>query len=105
VHFALQGLFSVVETGTDDEWLKAHHPALRDVYVVRPGKGGYRYLRNVADRLQAVGFQFDVDSNVWIRPKVVAGVPSLIDVRTLQEKRPPPEGVDTRTGLPLDYWD
>ena len=78
-----QGLFSVVETGTGDAWLEAYHPTLSDAYVVRPGKGGYRYLSNVAGRLEAVGFRFDAESKVWLRPKAAG----LIDRKTLREKR------------------
>ena len=112
-----QGFFSVVETGTGDDWLQAFHPGLREAYVVRPGKGGYPYLNNVAGRLQAVGFRFDANVRAWVRPKVVDGVQSAIDVRTLEERRapavpaaPPPERsvdslVDRKTGLPADYWD
>jgi len=127
-----QGLFSVVETGTGDAWLQAYHPAVRDAYVVRPGKGGYRYLRNVAGRLQAVGFRPDATGKLWVRPKVVDGVRSAIDLTTLQELPPVPAApagaaapaapaprpadqvggpqvgasrVDPKTGLPLDFWD
>ena len=122
-----QGFFSVVETGTDDDWLQAYHPALRDAYVVRPGKGGYPYLKNVAGRLQAVGFRLDASGKVWVRPKVVDGVRSAIDVTTLQERAVPAapaaapaalavpaarpadqvvdSPVDRKTGLPADYWD
>ena len=122
-----QGFFSVVETGTGDAWLQAYHPAVRDAYVVRPGKGGYAYLRNVAGRLQAVGFRPDATGKLWVRPKVVDGVRSAIDLTTLQELPPVPAAaagtaapappaprpadqvgdspVDTKTGLPLDFWD
>ena len=123
-----QGFFSVVETGTGDDWLQAYHPALREAYVVRPGKGGYPYLKNVAGRLQAVGFRLDATGKVWVRPKVVDGVRSAIDVTTLQElavpavpaaapaaapaapaTRPADQVVDSlvdrKTGLPAGYWD
>ena len=121
-----QGFFSVVETGTGDDWLQAYHPALREAYVVRPGKAGYPYLKNVAGRLQAVGFLLDTTGKVWIRPKVVDGVRSAIDVTTLQERAVPAAPavlaapvtqaalptardvdslVDRKTGLPVGYWD
>ena len=123
-----QGFFSVVETGTGDEWLQAYHPAVRDAYVVRPGKGGYPYLENVAGRLQAVGFRPDATGKLWVRPKVVDGVRSAIDLTTLQGLPPVPAApaaapaapapraglraagqvgdgrIHPKTGLPLDFW-
>ena len=113
-----QGFFSVVETGTGDDWLQTYHPALREAYVVRPGKGGYPYLKHVAGRLQAVGFRLDATGKVWVRPKVVDGVRSAIDVTTLLERAVPAAPaaapaawpadqvvdslVDRKTGLPAD---
>jgi len=79
-----EGLFSVVEAGTGDPWLEAYHPDLRDAYVVKPGTGGYRYLNNVAARLEGIGFVLDAERRLWVRPKVVGGVESLLDVNTLE---------------------
>ena len=52
--------------------------------MVKPGKGGMRYLRNVSARLESLGFALDTVTNVWLRPKVVDGIERRIDVRTLR---------------------
>ena len=71
---------------TFDDWPPLKSPALQGAraYVVKPGKGGMRYLRNVSARLESLGFALDTVTNVWLRPKVVDGIERRIDVRTLR---------------------
>uniref|UniRef100_A0A7S0LR03 Uncharacterized protein n=1 Tax=Coccolithus braarudii TaxID=221442 RepID=A0A7S0LR03_9EUKA len=87
-----QGMLSVVDLESSDaifdNWLLLRDPALVGMraYVVKPGKGGRRYLGNVAARLRAVGFEHNEMIDLWIRPKVVGGEERLLDVTTLRPK-------------------
>lgn len=65
-----------------DDYRLAVHEGMR-AYAIAPGTGGNRYLRNVAKRLEEVGFTLDPDKLVWIRPKEKNGIKQLIDVSTL----------------------
>jgi len=80
-----EGLFRVIDVDVDAtiDW-----PPLEvglGSYAVKPGEGGHRYLRNIAGRLRAVGFNLDPSTGIWLRPKVIDGEEKLLDLETLHE--------------------
>ena len=97
-----EGMFSVVEGGTGDAWLQAFHPSLADaaVYVVKPGRGGLKYLGNVAGRLNSVSFEYDQAARAWVRPKVIGGIERPIDLMTLQPRKAAAVAPPTPTATP-----
>ena len=97
-----EGMFSVVEGGTGDAWLAAFHPSLAGaaVYVVKPGRGGLRYLGNVAGRLNNVGFEYDHAARAWVRQRVIGGVERPIDLVTLQPREAVTAALPTPAAMP-----
>ena len=69
------GMFSVVDVDEPDFFSEG--PSMptpyKGAYVIKPERGGMRYLRNVAGRLQEIGFALDPATNTWVRWKVLDG--------------------------------
>ena len=82
-------MFSVADADEPDYF--AEGPPLPSphagAYFIRPGRGGKRYLRNVAARLRQIGFELDPLTDTWIRPKVGTDGRErpLLDLETLQD--------------------
>ena len=80
-----EGMFRVIDVDVDGNMDWPPLEVALGTYAIKPGNGGHRYLRNIAARLNAVGFYLDSSTNIWLRPKVIDGKERLLNLETLHE--------------------